>query len=67
MADNGERVVIRRGDKAYVVTPISEEGDYFTPEMLDKIDHSLQEAKEGKVHHFDSMEELDKFVDVYGV
>jgi len=34
---------------------------------LAKIDRSLQEAEEGKVHRFDSTEALDKYIDSYGV
>jgi len=34
MADRGENVVIRRGNKAYVITPISDDDLYFTPEIL---------------------------------
>jgi len=67
LADRGENVVIRRGNKAYVITPISDDDLYFTPEILAKIDRSLQEAEEGKVHRFDSTEALDKYIDSYGV
>lgn len=49
LADKGEKIVIRRGKKkAYALTPIEEEDLYFTPEMLAKIDRSIEEAKEGK-------------------
>jgi len=67
MADRGENVVIRRGNKAYVITPISDDDLYFTPEILAKIDHSLKEAEESKVYRFDSTEALDKYIDSYGV
>lgn len=36
--------------------------EYFTLKMIAKIDKSLQEAKEGKVHRFDNIEELDKYI-----
>ncbi|MBW8326057.1 MAG: prevent-host-death protein [Prolixibacteraceae bacterium] len=49
LADSGEKVVIKRGKKqAYVLTPIDDDL-YFTPEMLIKIDKSIQHAKEGNV------------------
>lgn len=67
MADRGENVVIRRGNKAYAITPIADDDAYFTPEILAKIDRSLQQAKEGRVHHFNSVEALDKFIDEYDV
>lgn len=63
MADRGVNIVIRRGNKAYAITPISDADLYFTPEILAKIDRSLQEAKEGRVHNFDDIEALDKFID----
>lgn len=66
-ADCGESIVLRRGNKSYVITPISDDDLYFTPEILAKIDRSLQEAKQGKVHRFDSIEALDKYIDSYGV
>lgn len=50
LADKGEKIVIRRGDKqAYVLTPIDDDDLYFTPEMLDKIEKSIQQVKEGKI------------------
>jgi hypothetical protein len=49
LADRGESVIIKRGQKqAYVLTPIDDDDLYFTPEMLAKIDKSIQQAKEGK-------------------
>lgn len=63
LADKGQNVVIRRGNKAYTLTPITEEDLCFTPEVLERIDESLQQVKEGKVHSFDNVEELDRFLD----
>ena len=49
MVDTGKRIVIRRGRKqAYMLMSIDDDDLYFSPEMLAKIDHSLQQAKEGK-------------------
>ena len=63
LADKGQNIVIRRGNKAYTLTPITEEDLCFTPEILERIDESLQQVKEGKVHSFGSVEELDRFLD----
>jgi len=50
LADKGEKVIIKRGKKqAYVLTPVNDDDLYFTPEMLAKIDHTILQAKEGKV------------------
>lgn len=61
MADNGERVVIKRGRKqAYVLTPISEDDLYFSPQMIDRLKDSVQEIKDGKGITFNNVEELDE-------
>jgi hypothetical protein len=63
LADKGEKVIIKRGRKqAYTLTPIDDDDLYFTPEMLEKIDRSIQQAKEGKVTRISSIEELDRFL-----
>jgi hypothetical protein len=50
LADNGAQILLKRGKKqSYVLTPVDEDDLYFTPEMLAKIEHSRQQAKEGKV------------------
>ena len=49
-ADQGEKIIIkRRNNKSYVLTPVDEDDLYFTPKMIEKIEKSIQEAKEGKV------------------
>lgn len=63
MADNGERIVIRRGNKqAYVLTPVSNDDLYFTPDMVKRIKESQKEVKEGKFVSFDNTEDLDKYI-----
>jgi len=62
LADKGEKVIIRRGRKqTYVLTPISEDDLYFTPEMIQRIKDAQQEIKEGKSISFDSVDEMDKY------
>lgn len=64
MADKGQQVVIRRGRKqAYVLTPISGDDLYFTPEMIQRIKDAQQEINEGKCTVINSKEELDAFFD----
>ncbi|KAA6432684.1 hypothetical protein FEM33_23460 [Dyadobacter flavalbus] len=64
MADKGEKVVIRRGRKqSYVLTPVSEEDLYFTPEMIQRIQDAQQEIKEGKSTVIRSKDDLDAFFD----
>jgi hypothetical protein len=64
LADKGEKVIIRRGNKqAYLLTPVNDEDLYFTPSMLDKIDESIKQAQEGKVTKIETEEELNQFFD----
>ncbi|MDR3250141.1 MAG: hypothetical protein LBT42_00550 [Tannerella sp.] len=64
MADSGKQIVIKRGGKqAYTLTPVNDDDMYFTPEMTEKIKHSLQQAKEGKVTGVASIEELHNLLD----
>ncbi len=63
MADRGEKVVIRRGRKqTYVLTPVSDDDLYFTPEMIQRIKDAQQEIKEGKSISFNSVDELDQYL-----
>ena len=46
MADNGEKIVIKRGKKqAYVLTPVSDDDLYFSPEMIKRIKDSVKEVR----------------------
>lgn len=64
MADNGQKIVIKRGSKqAYVLTPISQDDLYFTPEMIDRIKESQKEISEGKSIVIKTKKELDAFFD----
>jgi hypothetical protein len=62
MADNGQKIVIKRGNKqAYVLTPISADDLYFTSEMIARIKESQQEIKEGKSIVLKTKEDLNNF------
>ncbi len=64
LADKGEKVIIRRGKKqAYLLTPIDDEDIYFTPAMLEKINRSIEQVKEGKVTKIETEEELTQFLE----
>ena len=63
-ADNGDKVVIKRGKKqAYLLVPINENDSYFTPQMLTKIDLSIEQAKNGMVTKVSTEAELSDFLD----
>jgi hypothetical protein len=63
LADKGEKIIIRRGNKkSYVLTPVDDDDLYFTPEMLAKIDKAVQQAKEGEVTYITNKEDLNNFL-----
>lgn len=63
-ADSGEKIIIKRGKKqAYVLTPISPDDLYFTPEMIEKIESSRKEAEQGAVIKVASKEKLKEYLD----
>jgi prevent-host-death family protein len=58
-ADKGEQIIVQRGkDKAYALTPVSENDMYFTAEMLDKIKQSLSEEQQGDVVRVTTPQEI---------
>jgi len=58
-ADKGEQIIVQRGkDKAYALTPISEEDVYFNAEMVERIKKSIKQAEEGKVKTISTSEEI---------
>jgi len=63
-ADNGEQIIVQRGkNKAYSITPITEDDLYFTPEMLAKIEISIKQGEEGKTTTVKGNGELKQFLD----
>lgn len=58
-ADKGEQIIVQRGkDKAYALTPVSENDMYFTAEMLNKIKQSLLEVQQGDVVRITTSQEI---------
>jgi DNA topoisomerase IA len=54
--------IIKRGRKqADKLAPIDDD-PYFTPEMIAKIERSMQQAKEGKVTRITGIDELNKYL-----
>lgn len=63
LADKGQKIIIRRGSKqSYVLTPISADDLYFTPEMVQRIKESQKEILEGNYEKFDNVDSLDEFI-----
>ena len=57
--DKGEQIIVQRGkDKAYALTPVSDDDMYFNAEMVEKIKQSIEQAKQGKVKRITSPQEI---------
>jgi len=62
-ADNGEHIIVQRGkDKAYALTPVSEDDLYFTAGMVEKIKESLKQAENGQVTRISSSKEIKELL-----
>jgi len=60
--DNGEQIIIQRGkNKAYAISPITNEDIYFSPQMVQKIKNAILQEEEGKILKGGSGEELENF------
>ncbi|TRX59525.1 type II toxin-antitoxin system Phd/YefM family antitoxin [Fulvivirga sp. M361] len=58
-ADKGEHIIVQRGkDKAYALTPVSEDDMYFNAEMVDKIRQSILEVRRGEVQKVSTSKEI---------
>jgi len=57
--DKGEHIIVQRGkDKAYALTPVTEDDLYFNEEMVEKIKQSIQEVQNGEVKKVSSPKEI---------
>jgi PHD/YefM family antitoxin component YafN of YafNO toxin-antitoxin module len=63
--DNGTELIIQRSkNRAYKVVPVDEDDSLMTKEeFFAKIDHALEEYKEGKSISFKTNEELFSFLE----
>ncbi len=58
-ADNGEQIIVQRGkDKAYALTPISDDDMYFNAEMVKRIKQSMLEVEQGEVQQVSTSKEI---------
>ena len=62
-ADKGEHIIVQRGkDKAYALTPISEDDMYFTAEMVEKIKQSILEVQKGETRKISTPDEINELL-----
>ena len=58
-ADRGEHIIVQRGkDKAYALTPITEDDMYFNAEMIERIKQSILQAQQGEVEEVSTSKEI---------
>lgn len=63
--DKGEHVIVQRAkDKAYALTPISENDMYFNAEMVDKIKKSILEVQKGEVRKVSTSKEISDLLGI---
>ena len=62
-ADKGEHVIVQRGkDRAYALTPISEDDMYFNAEMVEKIKQSILEVQKGETRKISTPDEINELL-----
>ncbi len=63
--DKGEHVIVQRGkDKAYALTPISDDDMYFNAEMVKRIKQSLLQVEQGNVQQVSTSEEISNLLGI---
>ena len=64
LVDQGEKVIIRRGNKkAYTITPIQEEKMEITPELQTEIEQAEADYRAGKCIVLETREDIDRYLD----
>lgn len=64
LVDQGEKVIIRRGNKqAYTITPIQEEKMEITPELQAEIEQAEADYRAGKCIVLETREDIDRYLD----
>lgn len=62
-ADQGEQIIVQRGkNKAYALTPVSENDLYFNAEMISKITQSIKEVGKGETKMVSTPDEVSKLL-----
>ena len=57
--DKGEQIIVQRAkDKAYALTPITEDDIYFNAKMKEKLKQSIEEVKAGEVKRVTTSKEV---------
>jgi len=58
--DKGEQVIVQRGkDKAYALSPVSEDDLYFDAKMVERIKQSIKQTEAGETKKVSTPEEIN--------
>lgn len=64
LADNGEKVIIRRRGKVfYMLTPVYEDDFVLSPELEERLEEGRRQYKEGNVTTCTTKDELNRFLE----
>ncbi len=63
LADNGERLIIQRKSKRYLVIPISDDDMIISPDLEKKLDEAREEYRKGKVTIFSNAIEATNWIE----
>ena len=64
IADTSRQVVIKRNRKqSYILTPVNHDDFVATPELLEKIERSRQQMREGKYAECRTIEDTQKHLE----
>jgi antitoxin (DNA-binding transcriptional repressor) of toxin-antitoxin stability system len=64
LADNGEKIIIKRGKKkAYTLVPVDDNDFFLSPEAEERINRSREQFKNGEFTSCKNAEEAIKFLE----
>ncbi len=63
LADNGERLIIQRKSKKYLVIPISDDDMIISPDLEKKLEEAREEYRKGKVTIFSNAIEAANWIE----
>lgn len=63
MADNGERVIVSRKDKSYIIIPVSDEDFEISSSLMAKIAKAREEHANGQTLQFDDASAMNTWLE----
>jgi hypothetical protein len=64
IADTGRQIIIKRGrKKAYFLSPVEDDDFVVTPEIMDRMEKSRRQFREGKYTECKTIDDINNFLD----